>query len=91
MESKSKQTRKYYIRYFKGFVNSYSLCSVEDSQDEMALQMLPGEWERITYEEAQNQIRSEKQRRKYNPAFAFYGDVQITPAQKLLENLLSSV
>lgn len=83
--------KKYFIHYHQNFINVFALCSVEDSQDEMALHQLPGEWERITYEEAQNKIKNEKRRRKYNPAFAFYSDVQIFSAKKLLENLPCTV
>ena len=68
--------RKYYIRYWANFGNTFNLLYVDDAMDIK----IPDNWERITRKEALSLARNERTLRKSDPNFAYYGDAEIYPA-----------
>jgi hypothetical protein len=68
--------KKYYVRYWKDFANTYSLFYTENSEQE---KLLPENAERITRKEAEQLCRDENYRRKSDQAFSHFADNLIFP------------
>lgn len=69
--------KKYYIRYWRDFANTYDLCYCETLEEEK--RAVSAGFERITRKEAERKCANERFTRKYDPAFSGYGDIDIKP------------
>jgi len=68
--------KHYYIKYYRAG-NEYDLCYTTNSeQDERAAS---AGYERITRKQAEDRARAERQRRKDDPAFAYFAPALIFP------------
>ena len=63
--------RKYGIKYYLDFANTYSLGYTDEE--------LPEGWERITRKEAECMARAESKRAKEDPYFSGYADTYVYP------------
>lgn len=63
--------RKYGIKYYRDFANTYILGYTDGE--------LPEGWERITREEAECMARAESKRAKEDPNFSGYADTYVYP------------
>lgn len=68
--------RKYWIKQ-GDFSNVYSLCYTTSPEEEKLAKELG--YERITYKQAVQKCVQERDRRRTNPSFAYYGDILIYP------------
>lgn len=69
--------KKYYVKYWNGFANTYNLCYTENAQEEE--QAKREEWERISRKEAERLCAAENYRRKADESFSGYADNVILP------------
>ena len=84
--------KKYYIQYPRDFANEYTLVSCETEDDvamlhEFNVKHCPAEhgFQRISVRAMRKKISAEKIARKYDPAFAGYGDIAPTPVKEYIK------
>ena len=88
--------KKYFIQYPRDFENEYTLvyCETADDVDmlrEFNAKHYPTEhaFEPISVRDMRKKISAEKYARKYDPAFAGYGDIEPTPIKEFIKNYIS--
>lgn len=69
--------KKYYVRYYKDFSNTYDLRYTETPEEELAAKQKG--YERIPRKEAERLCSAENYRRKHDEAFSGYADNVILP------------
>ena len=75
--------KKYYIRYWRDFANTFTLCYCETPEEEAAA--VAAGFERITRKEAERKCSGERWARKNDPAFSGYGDIDIRPWRYIID------
>jgi site-specific DNA-adenine methylase len=76
--------KKYFINYWNNFSNTFNLIYVESDEDKKSFKEL-NNFTPITLKEAKHKITVEKEARKNDPAFAFYGTIEIISATDYLK------
>lgn len=69
--------KRYYVKYYLDFSNTYNLAYTETEAEEK--QAKEQGYDRITRKEAERLCALENQRRKQDPAFAYHADAVILP------------
>ena len=69
--------KKYYIKYYADFANTYNLGYAETPEEEAHAEQ--NGWERITRREAERKCAAENQRRKTDEMFSGYASNLIFP------------
>lgn len=65
--------KTYWIHCPRGFANEYTLAYA--TTDEEVEWLRAHDYERITYKDMRKKTAAERDRRKYDPSFAYYGDI----------------
>ena len=68
--------RQYFVHYYKGFGNTYSLMYADTEED---LKLVPEGAERITRKKAESLASDENYRRRTDPSFSGYADNAVYP------------